>query len=143
MEEQDRLMRALYSDTKAASPLHSHGRDSKRGRINDFVDRHVLIWEGAMGAATIAYVALTFFSEEQRRNIPANYLWAFPLLFVGEFGVRLVDSRDRRTYIRQHWIDAVTAIPLLGPLRALRLLRLLRVLGIIRLIATVDHANKQ
>jgi voltage-gated potassium channel len=121
----------------------SHGQDPRRGRINDFVDRHLLIWEGAMAVATIAYVALTFFSEERWRNIPASYLWAFPVLFVGEFGIRLVDARDRRKHVRQHWIDAVTAIPLLGPLRALRLLRLLRVLGIIRLIATVDHATKQ
>jgi hypothetical protein len=116
--------------------------DSNRGRINDFVDRHLLVWEGAMAVATIAYVALTFFSEEQRRDIPAIYLWTFPILFVGEFGIRLVDACDRKTYIRHHWIDAVTAIPLLGPLRALRLLRLLRVLGIVRLIATVDHATK-
>jgi voltage-gated potassium channel len=135
-------MARLHTETLIVDPAPmSHPQDRKRGRINDFVDRHLLLWEGAMAIATIAYVALTFLSEAHRGDIPAIYMLAFPILFVGEFGIRLVDSRDRRTYVRHHWIDAVTAIPLLGALRALRLLRLLRVLGIVRLITTVDHAT--
>ena len=94
-----------------------------------------------MALLTVAYIGLTFIDEEHIVPIPDFYLWVFPSIFVGEFVIRLADSTDRRKYLRTHWIDAVTAIPLLGALRVLRLLRLLRLVGIIRLVSTIGRAT--
>jgi voltage-gated potassium channel len=47
-------------------------------------------------------------------------------IFLVEFTVRCLDSQQRLSYVRRHWIDLVTCIPVIGPLRVLRLLRLLR-----------------
>jgi voltage-gated potassium channel len=115
---------------------------ANRGSVNAFVDRHLLAWEGVLGAAALTYVLLTILQDEAGVNVPEGYLVVFPALFVAEFVVRFLDSQDRAAYLRHHWIDAVTAFPLLGVLRALRILRLLRLIALIRLGAAVGHANQ-
>jgi voltage-gated potassium channel len=51
---------------------------------------------------------------------------ALALVFAAEFTTRIAASRDRRAYLRGHWIDLVALIPTVRGLRVLRLLRLLR-----------------
>jgi len=80
-----------------------------------------------MGALTVIYVGLAF--SEDAAIGPQDYaVWGLALLFVCEFGARLYDSPDRARYLRSHWLDLITAIPVPGipGLRLLRLLRLLR-----------------
>jgi voltage-gated potassium channel len=57
---------------------------------------------------------------------------ALAVLFLCEFAARCYDALDRRAYLRDHWLDLVTAIPVPG-IPGLRILRLLRMLRFVRL----------
>src|SRR5260370_537759 len=50
--------------------------------------------------------------------------------FIVEFTLRVYDSPSRKSYLRRHWLDIVTCLPVIGPFR---LLRLVRLVGFIRL----------
>jgi voltage-gated potassium channel len=112
-----------------------------RGSIDAFVERHVYLWEGAMALLTLAYLIIAFWDEERSGHIPDWILLVMSGVFLTEFAVRLWNTKHRKGYIRQHWVDAVTAIPLLGPLRALRLLRLLRLAAVMRVLTMTDHVG--
>src|SRR5438105_10540730 len=99
----------------------------QRGRLTAFVERHELAWDLASGSLTVVYVVLAF--RQDYATAPENYaVWALALLFLAEFGARCYDAPGRVAYLRGHWLDLVTAIPIPGipGLRILRLLRLLR-----------------
>jgi voltage-gated potassium channel len=84
-----------------------------------------------MGSLTVVYVILAF--REDSAVGPDTYaLWGLSALFLIEFGVRCLDSLDRGGYLRSHWLDLITAIPVPGipGLRVIRLLRLLRFLKV-------------
>lgn len=110
----------------------------KRGSVKAFIDGHTWQWEGTMAVLTVAYVVLAFLDDEMSANIPDAVMVSLAAIFIGEFSLRLWDSEDRLRYIRRHWVDAITAIPLLGPLRGLRLLKLLRIGAVLRTVAVVD-----
>lgn len=59
------------------------------------------------------------------------------VIFFAEFTSRLAASRDRKGYLRGHWIDALALIP---TARAVRLLRLVRLLRMVRVFAGVFRA---
>jgi voltage-gated potassium channel len=115
----------------------------RRGTIERFVAAHQLVWEGVLGLLTVVYVVLAFGDEELAARVPDSALLALAAVFLAEFAVRLWDASDRISYVRHHWVDAVTAIPLLGPLRALRLLRLVRLGAMVRVLGVADHANSR
>jgi voltage-gated potassium channel len=76
------------------------------GRISAFVKRHAFFQDqGSSGLVTTGVVVLAG-------------------AFFIEFTLRLYDAPSRRSYLRQHWLDIVTCIPVVGPFRALRLVRL-------------------
>ncbi len=112
-----------------------------RGTIDEFVERHVFLWEGVMGLLTLVYLIIAFWDEERSGHIPDWVLLVMSGLFLAEFSVRLWNTKHRRNYIRHHWVDAISAIPLLGPLRALRLLRLLRLAAVVRVLSMTDHVG--
>jgi voltage-gated potassium channel len=103
-----------------------------RGQLNEFVRRHEKPWEIAMAALTIAYVGVGFVDDQNIAdlNLPANWYAPFLVIFLLEFGVRLYDSPSRATYLRGHWIDLVTSVPMIGGLRLFRILRLLRLVRV-------------
>jgi voltage-gated potassium channel len=105
-----------------------------RGRLTAFVSRHQVGWELAMAALTIVYAALTLLDDEAVRGLPEVLAVALSLVFLAEFCARCWDAPARVEYLRGHWLDLVTCIPAVGPLRALRLVRLL---GLIRLAVRV------
>lgn len=116
----------------------------QRGRIEGFVSRHAMIWELVTAGLTTAYVALSFLEDSVALALnPASVaIGGLATLFVLEFAVRFLDSVDRVDYLRNHWLDLVTAVPLIGPLRAVRLLRLVRVFRVGRSMrAAVRHHN--
>lgn len=89
-----------------------------------------------MGVLTAAYVVIAFMEDEL---VPGFNTWtivvlAVALLFLLEFSLRFWDAPSRLHYVRGHWIDLVTCIPLIGVLRVLRFARLLRFLRIASLI---------
>jgi voltage-gated potassium channel len=98
-----------------------------RGRLTDFVRRHELSWDLVMGVLTIGYVALAF-SEDSPLGPQTYAVWGLSVIFLIEFSVRCFDALNRRAYLRSHWLDLVTAVPVPGipGLRLVRLLRLLR-----------------
>ena len=99
----------------------------QRGTIATFVRDHEFVWDVAMGLLTIVYVVLAF--GEDAAIGPQDYaVWALAGVFLAEFGIRCYDSLDRVDYLRRHWLDLITAVPIPGipGLRLIRLLRLLR-----------------
>src|SRR5438067_13719572 len=104
----------------------------QRGRLNEFVERHERRWEGAMAALTIAYVSIGFVDDHDiiDLNLWAHWYMPFLILFLLEFGARFYDSRSRTDYLRGHWIDLVTSVPMVGGLRLFRIVRLLRLVRV-------------
>jgi voltage-gated potassium channel len=108
----------------------------KRGAVTAFIKRHELQWEIGMGVLTIVYVVIAFMEDElvPGFNTGTIVVLAVALVFLVEFCVRLWDAPGRLHYLRGHWLDLVTCIPLIGVLRVLRFLRLLRFLRIASLM---------
>lgn len=84
-----------------------------------------------MGILTVAYVVLAF-TEDLTLGPQAYAIWALAGIFLVEFGARCYDSEDRGRYLKSHWLDLITAVPVPGipGLRLIRLLRLLRFLKV-------------
>ena len=97
-----------------------------RGGLTGFISRHEFAWDVVMGVLTVAYVVLAF--TESPSGIQLYSVWALAVVFLAEFSFRCYDSLSRTSYLRSHWLDLVTAVPIPGipGLRVLRLLRLLR-----------------
>ena len=96
-----------------------------RGRITAFVKRHTLAWELVMAALTVVYVVVAFLQDQGSAGLVLVATQVLAGIFVIEFSLRFYDSPSRRVYLRNHWLDIVTCIPVVGSFRALRLVRLL------------------
>lgn len=126
-------------DMRSAAP-------TLRDRFNDLVARHDVAWELGMGALAIVYVALGFIIDDvppgTRPGLELLEL-ALTATFALEFVSRFWAARDRRRYLRSHWIDLVALIPVARGLRVARLLRLLRLVrtfaGIFRALTHVER----
>jgi voltage-gated potassium channel len=106
-----------------------------RDRFNQFVERHEVAWELAMGALALVWVAIGFLIDELGEGVRPDLEAAELVLtgaFVAEFVARLAAAHDRGQYVRGHWIDALALAP---PIRVLRVLRLLRLLRLVRAFA--------
>lgn len=128
------LGEGVSSTVDADSPLTTlRGR---RGSVAAFVDAHTLWWELGVAVATTLYIGLSFIEDSVPLgpNLGTVTLLGLSTLFIAEFGVRFWDAPDRRRYFREHWIDLVSSVPFIGPLRAFRILRLLRFLRLERSI---------
>ena len=113
---------------------------SARDWFNAFVQRHEIAWELGMGLLAIIYVAVGFALDDPtagRIGLLLPLETALTVLFLAEFGSRFGASRDRRGYLRGHWIDLVALIPVA---RGLRIARLLRVLRLTRFFASTYRA---
>jgi voltage-gated potassium channel len=87
-----------------------------------------------MAALAVCYLALAFLTDQNRGPSFAALLF-LAVVFLTEFSVRFADAPSRVLYLRQHWIDLVSCIPLVGGLRGLRLLRLLRLGAVARVFS--------
>lgn len=115
-----------------------------RDQFNAFVDRHATAWELGMAVLAVLYVAVGFLGEDPAA--PGVYGLLEPILtavFIAEFASRFLASRDRRAYLRGHWIDLVALIPVARGLRIARLLRLLRLVrafaGVFRYVSSLER----
>lgn len=113
-----------------------------RDRLNEFIERHNVVWELGMAVLAIAYVVLGFAAEDGPPVLSLTET-IITFVFVAEFVIRIAASRDRRGYLRGHWIDLLALIPTVRQIRLLRLLRLLRLIralsGIYRALMTVER----
>lgn len=114
----------------------------RRGAVTTFVDRHAMAWEGVMAVLAGAYLAAGLLFDEGR-TVPIAALAVLTGIFLVEFSARFFDSPSRRSYIRHHWIDLVSCIPLVGGLRSLRILRLLRLGAAVRFLVAAEHAAER
>jgi voltage-gated potassium channel len=87
-----------------------------------------------MAALTVVYCVLTLLDDEAVRGLPEFLTVLLSVVFLVEFCARCWDAPSRLRYFRDHWIDLITCIPAVGPLRALRLVRLL---GLVRLAVRI------
>ena len=112
-----------------------------RERLNEFVEQHEVGWELAMAGLALIWVALGFLLDEAgagvRPDLEAAEL-GLTIVFVLEFGSRLLAAHDRLQYLRRHWVDALALAP---PIRALRILRLLRLLRLVRAFSGIYRAS--
>jgi voltage-gated potassium channel len=111
-----------------------------RDRFNAFVRRHEIAWELGMGVLAILYVAVGFALDDPAAGnlgLLVPFETALTGVFLSEFASRFGASRDRRRYLRGHWIDLVALIPVA---RGLRIARLLRVLRLTRFFASTYRA---
>lgn len=115
----------------------------KRGRLTAYVERHRLRWELAMALLTLVYVALSVLVDEGAAGIASVGVAILALVFFGEFGARCWDSESRLGYLREHWLDLITCLPFIGPLRVLRLLRLLGLLRLAHEIRNVAYIRSE
>jgi voltage-gated potassium channel len=100
-----------------------------RDRFNTFVARHEAPWELGMGFLAIAYVAVGYVVDDPAREITLPVValeTVLTVIFVVEFASRFIATRDRRGYLRGHWIDLLALIPVARGLRVARLLRVFR-----------------
>lgn len=111
----------------------------QRGVVDDFVRRHDMLWEGGMALLALVYLAFSYLFDTGD-NGDSPLLLCLAAVFLVEFGVRIWDAPSRYRYLRAHWIDLVSCIPLIGGLRALRLLRLLRLGAALRILVVAEHA---
>ena len=116
----------------------------RRGVVTSFVAKHQLPWELTMAALTLVYVSLSLVVDQGGSALLDDAVGGLALIFLVEFTARFLDAPGRMGYLREHWIDLITCLPAIGPLRALRLLRLLGLLRLanrIRLVAYVRSAS--
>jgi len=92
-----------------------------------------------MGLLAIAYLAASVLADEDSNAVPW-LIGALAVIFIVEFGLRFLDAPSKRVYLRHHWLDLVSAIPLVGGLRSLRLLRLLRLGAALRVLGAAEQA---
>lgn len=127
IEEPPRTTKPSQPETARAVPSTTRWRPILGQRLSKFVGHHRQIWDVVMALLTIVYVVLGFFQDARRGNAADVVVWVLSGLFFLEFLLRSLDDMSPRRYLRDHWIDLVTCIPAVGPLRLLRLIRLLRV----------------
>ncbi len=111
----------------------SPARAWTHGRITDFVQRHRLAWELFTAGLTVIYVVLAILQDQGSSGLVTLGVDVLAAAFILEFSLRLYDSASRKIYLRNHWLDIVTCLPVVGPFRVLRLIRLF---GFIRLAVT-------
>src|SRR5258706_15248943 len=99
-------------------------RPLTRGRVTAFVARHSVAWELTNAVVTLVYVVLAFQQDQGTAGLVSAGVLAISGLFLLEFSLRFYDSPSRLGYLKGHWLDLISCIPVVGSLRALRLLRL-------------------
>lgn len=116
-------------------------RQPARQAVNMFVKRNETPWELVMGIFSVAYVVLSVNNDNSPGTIPGILLLVFTMIFVTEFSLRCWAAPSRRRYAREHWLDIVSCVPLVGGVRCLRLLRLLKLAAFDRLLRVLLHVE--
>jgi voltage-gated potassium channel len=91
-----------------------------------------------MAGLAVVYLGVGF-SIDEGQGAPTFIIGLLAVIFLSEFAIRFWDAPSRRLYLRGHWLDLVSCIPLVGGLRGLRILRLLRLGAALRIFALAEH----
>lgn len=77
--------------------------------------------------------ATTFFKLDESAVAILDYLdTAVCFVFLGDFAVKLATAESKLGYLKWGWIDFISSIPTIGPLRWGRLARVVRILRLLR-----------
>jgi voltage-gated potassium channel len=96
-----------------------------------------------MGGLAVAFIAVTFWHDDSPGPASLAALVVLTLLFATEFTARLLDAPSRPAYLRRHWIDAVSCIPIPMVGGSLRLLRLLKLAALGRVLVAINRDDRQ
>ena len=94
-----------------------------------------------MALLALVYLAVGFL-EDEGDHLPPFLLGGLAVIFVSEFAARCWDAQSRRLYLRGHWLDLVSCIPLVGGFRSIRILRLLRLGAALRIFSVAEHETE-
>lgn len=128
----------MWGSRMSVNTVRAHARRESgfariRDRYNAFIARHEVAWELTMAVLAVAYVIVGFAADDASGD-QAVRLQAvegvITVVFVLEFGTRLLAAWDRSAYLREHWIDVVALVPTIREVRILRLLRFLRLVRV-------------
>jgi hypothetical protein len=122
MQASDQMTRPAAAADESIRPT----RRLPRGTLTGFVKDHQRAWDATMGGLAVVFIAVTFWHDDSPGPASRAALVVLTLLFVAEFTARLLDARPRLSYLRHHWIDAISCVPIPMIGGSLRLLRLLR-----------------
>jgi voltage-gated potassium channel len=114
------------------------GGELARGSVDGFVARHVIAWEGTMGLLAIAYLTIDVLADGGT-GVPLGLIILFSTVFGGEFALRFANASSRVDYLRHHWLDLVSSLPMIGGLRSIRLLRLVRLVRAAKALSLVER----
>ena len=115
------------------SPFRLGGR-SRIDRARRAADRFIHSWPAEATILTLipASVVVLFLEMAQPQGSVAFEWYAsigntITWIFVVELSIRFWVAVKKRRFFSRYWIDILSCLPLLGPLRFLRVLRLLRI----------------
>jgi hypothetical protein len=139
MKAPDQVTRSVAADES----IRPSRRPPSRGTLTRFVKHHQRAWDATMGGLAVGFIAVTFWHDDSPGPASLAALVVLTLLFVTEFTARLLDARSRWTYLRRHWIDAVSCIPIPMMGGSLRLLRLVKLAAVGRVLLAINRENRQ
>ncbi len=95
------------------------------------------VWQLIILVLSIIAILLLFFETVLTISSETRQLFRLIdtiicLIFLGDFFYHLASSDNRLKYLKWGWIDFVSSIPMIGPLRIGRLVRVARIIRIIR-----------
>lgn len=111
--------------------------DGRFMMTNDQNTQTLSIWQLVILVLSILVLALLFIEtvfpvSNETRQLFRIIDTAVCLLFLADFAYQVISAKDRPGYLKWGWIDLVSSIPMVGPLRVGRLVRVARVIRIIR-----------
>jgi voltage-gated potassium channel len=121
------------SSTEAAARMRARTAKLRRGAITAFIARHLLLWEGAIAALSVAYLVASVLTDETH-GATVPLVIVLSAVFLTEFVVRCWDSTSRGDYVRSHWVDLICCLPMVGVLRSVRIIRVLRLAPVARAV---------
>lgn len=96
-----------------------------------------------MAALAVGFLVASFWDDDSPSRLSVTVVATLTVIFLTEFTIRFLDAPVRLRYLRHHWLDLVSCIPLVGGLRSVRLLRLLRLGQLRRVLVAVDRDDRQ
>ena len=96
----------------------------------------------------VALGAVTFFRLDESVVAILNYVdTTVCFMFLADFAGKFVTAKNKLSYLKWGWIDLVSSVPTIGPLRLGRLARVVRILRLLRSVrssrALAEHVFRQ
>ena len=85
----------------------------------------------------IVFVETFFVSDPEVSSVLQRIDFFICLVFLGDFFVNLYSAKSKLSYLKWGWIDLLSSIPLIDPLRWGRLARVVRILRFFRTIKSL------